>query len=188
MKDMNLYTRVTTVLAPFSGLNMINRSVLTNACVRGTEVHKLCDAVIEGFIIPEIPEIPDDWRAYLNSFLLFEQGKKFMRKPPRLFCDKYMITGEIDGLYKDGGEIVLFDLKTPLRESKTWCLQLSAYWHLCKVNDIKIDRIIAVKLDKNGKPPKIFDYKIDFEAYVECLNVYNRFFKNKETYEELDLL
>ncbi|MDP4120530.1 MAG: hypothetical protein Q8876_05690 [Bacillota bacterium] len=182
---MSLYTRVTAALAPLSGLNMINPEVLANACARGTEIHKLCDAVIEGF---GTPEVHDDWRGYLNSFLLFEQGKKFMRKPPRLFCDKYMITGEIDGLYKDGDEIILFDLKTPLRESKTWCLQLSAYWHLCKVNDIKVEKIIAVKLDKNGKPPKIFEYKIDFEAYVECLNVYNRFFKNKGTYEELDLL
>lgn len=185
MKNIEDYTRVTSVLSPLSGLSAVNPQVLANACKRGVEIHKLCDAVIEGI---GTPEVCNDWRGYLNSFLLFEKGKKFLQKPSRLFCDKHMITGEVDGIYKDESQVVLFDIKTPLQEKKTWCLQLSAYWYLCSVNDIKIDRIIALKLDKNGKEPKIFEYKIDFQSYLECLNVYNKFFKNKETYEELDLL
>lgn len=180
------YKRVTETLAPFSGVKNIPISVLETAAIRGTAVHKYCDAIIEGF---EIEDINPDWKGYIDSFFHWESGKKFLSKPARLYCDEYMITGEIDGLYKQEDQIVLFDLKTPLKESNTWCLQLSAYAHLLSKSGINVNKICAVKLDKTGKEPKVFEYEIDFASYLECLKIYNKFFRNKKDDEEyLDYL
>jgi hypothetical protein len=183
------YLRVTEVLSPFSGLSKIPEEILKNACIRGTAIHEYADAVIDGLIDNILPENANpNWEGYYKSFLSWECGKKFLTKPGRLYSEDHFICGEVDGIYKDADEVVLFDLKTPLREGKTWNLQLSAYHHLCAVNGIKINRIIAVKLDKKGNYPEVFDYKIDFESYLECLNIYNKFFKDQKENLYLDYL
>jgi len=183
------YVRVTEVLSPFSGLSKIPAEILKNACIRGTAIHEYADAVIDGLIDNVLPDnCNPNWEGYYQSFLAWECRKKFLNKPGRLYCEDHLICGEIDGIYKNDDEVVLFDLKTPLREGKTWNLQLSAYHHLCAKNSIKIDRIVAVKLDKSGKFPSIFEYEIDFNSYIDCLNIYNKFFKTKKEDLHLDYL
>ena len=186
-RKMEDYIRVTEALSFLGGFYAIPADVLANACERGTAIHAYCDAEILGI---GIPKIRPDWLGYFDSFLHWHEGKQFLPKPDRLFCDTHGITGEIDGLYKDGDDIVLFDFKTPLRESKTWCLQLSAYAYLLSLIDIKVTKIMAVKLDKSGEQPKVYEYEFEFETYVECLNIYKRFFKKKkDDYDEsLDYL
>ncbi len=172
------YKRVTEVLYVFSGLSSIPYEILEKAKIRGTAIHSYCDAIIDAM---EVPNIEPEWQGYIDSFHKWETRKKFLTKPPRLYCDKYMICGEVDGLFKDGNDVVLFDFKTPAKESHTWQLQMSAYHYLCNVNGIKVDRIQIVKLDKMGNNPMILDYEIDFESYLDCLQVYNKYFYNKKS-------
>jgi hypothetical protein len=46
--DRDFYTRVTHVLYPFSGLDKIDPAVVAHAAQRGTKVHKICEAIIQG--------------------------------------------------------------------------------------------------------------------------------------------
>ncbi len=186
MENRNIsdYIRVTEVLYPFSGLDKINPDVLRNAANRGTRVHEICDAIIEevgvGYFEPEL----DGYIESFNKWL----PKEFIKKPDRFFCDELMLTGECDGIYKEGDDLVLFDLKTPMNESKSWMLQGSAYAYLCRKSGINIKRIEFVKLSKYGHDPKVFTYEENFELYLSCLQTYKYFYKNKNMDFELDYL
>lgn len=170
------YTRVTDVLYPLSGLSKIDPEVVQRAADRGTLVHKICDAIINDF--PYENQITDETQGYIESFLQY-LPRDFIEKPDRFYCDKHMITGECDAIYKDeDGKLVLVDFKTPAAESKTWMLQASAYSYLAKLNGFDIQKIEFVRLMKNGKSPKIHVYEENFDLYLKCLEVYRYFFKD----------
>lgn len=176
MQEFKTYDRVTSVLYPFSGLSKIDKSILKNACDRGTRVHEICDAIMEGIGFEY-----DQFGGYYDSFNLWA-NKDFLVKPDRFFCNDYKITGEIDGIYRDGKGLVLFDIKTPYREGKTWKLQASAYAYLARKHGYNITRVEVVKLNKEGKLPTVYTYKEDFKKFVCCLDVYREFFsKENET-------
>lgn len=166
------YLRVSTVLGYNSGLHKIDPYVLQKAAERGTKIHAICDALIDDM---GIDYIEPQFEGYIESFNKWRIGKKFINKIPRLYCDEYLITGELDQLYEDTEGLVLVDFKTPQSESKTWSLQGSAYAHLCKKNGYNIVRIEFIQLLKNGQIAKTFVYKENFEMFLKCLEVY-RFF------------
>lgn len=177
------YTRVTDVLYPFSGLSKIDPMILRNAANRGTKIHEICDAIVSGIGFIDDHTIT----GYIESFQKW-MPKNIIDKPARFFCSLHNITGECDGIYLDGQDMVLFDLKTPLRESKTWNLQGSAYSYLAKLAGYNIKRIEFIKLDKTGKEPKIYTYKEDFKKYLCCLEVYREFFEKEIGENPMDYL
>lgn len=177
---------MTEVLRPFSGLDKVDKYVLENAAVRGTKVHVICDAIMQGIGIPDVPE---ELKGYIESFETWACGKDFVKKPPRMYCDTLGITGEIDGIYQSPivegvlvrTESTLFDLKTPSRESKTWALQLSAYHYLARLNGHQIDKIESVRLRKDGKEAVVHNYDpaVCLPIFKCCLCAY-RFFNPKK--------
>ncbi len=185
MKDIERYTRVTEVLYPFSGLKNVPKEILDNACARGEQVHSICDALISCM---GIYEIPTHLEGYIESFKKWAMGMEFIQKPDRFFCEELMLTGEIDGLREENGSLVLFDLKTSAKESKTWSLQGSAYTYLSKKMGINIEKIEFIKLDKMGKSPQIFTYPYHFEDFRKCLDVYRMFFDKPNEENPLDHL
>lgn len=166
--------RVTEVLKPFSGLNAVDPYVLENAAVRGTKVHAICDAIAAGI---DTGKIPEELKGYVDSFEGWAEGKHFLKRPPRMYCNELQITGEIDGIYQSSGINSLFDLKTPSKESRTWALQLSAYHHLARLNGHVIDRIESVRLRKDGSRALTADYDpaTHFPIFLSCLNAYKYF-------------
>ena len=60
------YTRVTTVLYPFSGLDRLDEEIVRAAGIRGTKVHKICESIIQGF--GEI-DVDEETFGYIESFL-----------------------------------------------------------------------------------------------------------------------
>jgi len=170
-------TRVTTVLAPFSGLANIPLSVLNNAAERGTVVHRICEGYIMGYGV----SIPDQYKGYVDSFLQWYEGKDFLPNPGRLYDKVNMITGECDAIWDSDDGNHLVDFKTSVREGKTWPLQGVAYKNLLELNGISVDRIIFVKLDKNGLEPTVYeyDYEQHEETWARCLKVYRDFFDCK---------
>lgn len=181
---MNGYLRVTDILFPFSGLKNIDPVILQNAADRGTLVHEICTGIMENLGCFH-ENIDEKIIGYVNSFLTWSE-KDFIKRPDRFYCDKLMLTGECDGIYKDGDDLVLFDLKTSANESKTWRLQGSAYTYLAKECGIDIKRIEFIKLSKEGKPPKIYCYEYDFEMFMKCYDVYKYFFKPGNVENPLD--
>ncbi len=183
MNNIENYDRVTAILSPFSGIDMINPEVLNNAANRGTLVHSIIDCMIDGIgyenALNELSE-KYDAKGYIDSFLQWNEGKEFIEKPARWFCDQWMITGECDSLYKNETGLTLVDFKTPASEGKTWNLQASAYHYLgCKAA-LHITKIEFVRLKKNGKFPSIHTYEHNFDDYLKCLYVYRTFYKNRK--------
>jgi hypothetical protein len=181
MKDIRQYIRVSEVLHHFAGLHSIPLDILRRASERGTLVHENCDAMIMGlgttFASPQIV-------GYIVSFGQWAKNKKFIEKPQRFFCDELMLTGECDGIYIENDSLILIDIKTPRKESKTWRLQLSAYAYLARKAGYDIKRIEAIKLSKEGKPPKIYPYEEDFNMFMKCFEIYKFFFKELHPDEE----
>lgn len=169
------YTRVTTVLYPLSGLHLIPQFILKAAAKRGEIVHSICSSIVEDMGYPEYEE---KYSGYIESFKKWNDGKKHIDKPPRLYCDTYLITGEPDNIYEEDGKLILVDWKTPKNESKTWISQGSAYSYLCKQAGYKIDRIEFVKLSFTGDFPTVFTYEERFDKFLINLEVYNEYFKD----------
>jgi len=181
--DRSHYLRVTTILYPFSGLKGIDPSVLASAAERGTKVHEIIDAFEEGIGLFEL-ELA--LKGYFESYTKWATGKKFLKKPERFYCDVLKITGEIDAMYKDGKDLVIVDYKTPVRESKTWAMQATAYSYLAKQSGYDIKRVEFVKLDKTSKEPKIYVYEEDMDTFKKVLDCYKYFFKEKNEENILD--
>lgn len=185
MKNLKDYIRVTEVLYPFSGLKSVPPAILKNARDRGSKVHEICDALIEQIKIEGVFSIDDSISGYINSFNYYLQDKIFLEKPERFYCEKYMITGECDAIYQEKDGLVLVDIKTPLKEGKTWQLQVSAYAYLAEKYGYKINRIEVVQLCKKGEKPNVFVYEYNIDMFLKCLEVYRKFFNNV-TDEEQD--
>lgn len=182
MKD---YTRVTTVLEPFSGLKHIDPEILKKAGERGTAVHSICDAIISDMGSP----IHDErLSGYIESFKSWKGDKKFLDKPERFYCDDLMLTGECDAIYEENGKHILVDFKTSVKENQTWGLQGSAYFYLANKAGYNIHRIEFVKLCKQGGEATIFLYEQNFKLFRACLDVYRHFFKDKKEENVLDYL
>lgn len=179
------YLRVSQILSPFSGLGNISKEVLDNAAERGTRVHAACDAIVEG---SDFDDYEDTDVGYINSFKTWAKDKSFLKKPGRLYCDQLKITGEIDLLYEGPNGIVLVDLKTPARPSKTWPMQGTAYVYLLIKGGFNISEIEFVRLKKDGKPPTSYIYEEDLEGFMECYNIYHRFFYNQKFACESDFI
>jgi hypothetical protein len=183
-KNINDYIRVTEVLYPLSGLNTIDSQILKNAADRGTKVHEIIEAMEHNLGVAPISE---EISGYIESYKKW-LPKTFIDKPDRFYCDIYGITGECDAIYEDEGGLVLVDYKTPKNESKTWCLQGSAYAYLARQAGYMIERVEFVKLSKEGKDPKVFTYLEDFNTFVKCLDVFKYFFKKRVEESVLDYL
>lgn len=172
------YDRVTEVLSMFNDFSMVHPEVLEKAQIRGTEVHKQCDDVMLSY----------NWQhdsmyaGYIESFAKWAKGKMFPfaeKKIARFYDEELFISGEIDGIYETEQGLVLIDIKTSAAPSKTWRLQTSAYSYMCKKHGYDIQRIEVLKLDKEGKLPKVYIYQENMDMFRKVLDVY-RFFKQKD--------
>ena len=210
MKDITKFDRVSAVLAPFSGLHKIDPNVLALAAARGSCVHKLIDAHIGGFGLHTIDSLVSNYcedlfpgegieeliekekekvRLMFQSFEKWAEGKQFIPKPDRFFCDKLMITGELDQIWKDVHDRhVLIDFKTSYNESKTWLLQGSAYCYLAELNGYTIDYIEFVQLSKTGGVPRCYHYQKEFPMFKAHLDVYRYSYKDGKFPDLLDFL
>lgn len=175
------FTRITSILSPFSGLSNVNPDVLRNAADRGTRTHTACDCLVAGVG----DWFDDDILGYVESFRKWYVGKEFIEKPSRMYCEDLMITGELDLIYIEDDELVLVDLKTSSNPSKTWLLQGTAYSYLAKKNGFKdgFKRIEFVKLLKDGKEAKVFTYEEDFDLFMKVFDTYKYFYAKKEREE-----
>jgi hypothetical protein len=180
------YIRVTDVLFPFSGLKGIDKTILKKAGERGQKVHELCTSFVQGLGVFDIPK---ECAPYFESFKDWDNANSLAQFPGRLYCDKYGITGEIDGVYfcPERKKYILFDWKTSAKESKTWKLQGSAYAYLLRQSgQFDVGGIEFVKLSKTGGKPEVFKYEEDFGTFLKCLDLYHYFFKEKvDEYEYL---
>lgn len=181
------YDRITEVLSPFSGIEFVPKNLLDKASMRGTNVHKTIEAHLSGW---DISIFEDEVEPYYKSFLEFWESsnhlfKSFeLVKEKRLYCDKLMITGQIDLIVVVAEKTYLLDWKTSANFSKSWYLQGAAYKYLCQINGYPdVDDCLFVKLKKDGKKPTLYksdDHKSHINLFQNCLDIY-RYFDMKKT-------
>ena len=93
------YTRVTDALYPFSGLQKVDPFMLKNAAERGTKVHEACSAIINDMGVIDLDQ---KLFGYIKSFQMWrDKEHREIMMAERWYCDKYMLTGECDFLYKE---------------------------------------------------------------------------------------
>ena len=172
-----MYSRVTHILSPYVDFSMVPEHVLSRATERGSKVHSICAAILQGLWIPKIePEL----EGYIASFQAWkDQFVEEVLSVEEEFVDKtYGFKGHPDMIVKAYGEIILVDLKTPLALQKSWQLQLSAYLHLARKNGYKVTRAGSLRLVQNGEIPKMqwyLDSAQDFNVFLGLLNGHNYF-------------
>lgn len=171
------YLRVTEILSPFSGLSNVPEHILENAKERGTAVHQAISAIENGI---GQDGHNDSIAGYLSSYNQWACGKVFMQVPDRFYDDSLMITGEIDAMYETEDGIIIVDYKTPMKESKTWPLQATAYSYLARQNGYYVLGVQFVKLDASGKEPIIYEYKENMDLFLSILETYRYFYGKKE--------
>ena len=171
----DLHDRITSVLAPFSGMDKIPAEILKKAADRGTWVHEQIKNIEQGW--PTDTDHPE-WNGYLESYRKWAVGRVFIKTPDRFYDDSLMITGECDAIEIINGELFLVDYKTSAKEGSTWKYQGAAYEYLARRKGYDIKGITFQKLDKDGKCPHTYVYTgTSFKRFERLLETYREFFR-----------
>ena len=130
--------RVTEIIAPYNNFSQVRPDRLEDAALRGTAVHEYLHCYALGLWSP----IPAEFAGYCESGMRWlDQNLKTVISAEQEYSDPVLgFYGHPDLLMEDqlgailvGGtwaHNLLIDYKTPVTESKSWALQLSAYHHL----------------------------------------------------------
>lgn len=175
-----LYTRVSNIISPFTGIEFVPDFVLEPACTRGTSVHLLIEGILQGFEV-DVPEALEGyiaaWRSWADSMgLPFLAAYKTIEK--RLYCDELGITGQVD-LILDNYHA--YDWKTSSKESISWKLQGAAYQYLIEkeYGDKASMTFVHLKPDGTYSEYRYHNQKEHFEVFKKCLELYRYFDMDK---------
>lgn len=164
------YTRVSEIIGWYKSLllGQIDQEVLNKKRDIGSEVHEAIDGYYTGAFVP----LGERSQPYFESFKKWAQASsyKIHCQEERFYCDELLITGAVDMIADDDGKAVLIDFKTSLTaDKKGWVIQGAFYDYL---SPMKIDRIEFIKLDKEGKIPKVITYQPSPELWEQALQSY----------------
>lgn len=126
----------------------IPSDALLKAGERGTKVHEYCTSYLTGLWTPEVDE---ECIPYVKAFIKWGETniRTTIHTSTRLYDDKRRFTGEFDLIAElSDKQVALIDIKTSIKESRSWAIQLAAYKHLCEMNGYKIDAVYNVHLLK----------------------------------------
>lgn len=174
-----LFTRVTTIANLFSDFSSIDKDVLEAAALRGSNVHKLCAAYAQGFLVSECPEV---YQGYLDSFSQWANDNidSIILCEHRRFCRRYMITGEVDFVAKMKGEdtLTLIDIKTSTARYPSWDVQMGGYHYLLNetLPEMPIEKALLIRLKKDGAKPivnRVTDLDAAEDVFFHALECYN---------------
>jgi len=162
------YPRVTEVISPFLEFP-VSSNTLDLACERGKLIHKYCVAELENLFVPEYGEL----EGYINSFRSL-LPVKLLKAEFEVKHEQFGYIGHPDMVVEWKGEKWLWDLKTSEVANKAWIMQLSAYYYAL-LNELKPDKIAAVRLRKDGKPAIVDTIPSEelpkaFQAFLNFLN------------------
>lgn len=169
------FVRISNILSCFSDFSGIDEYVLENKKNLGIRVHEAINEHIDTYSI--FVDLQEQDRGYFESWKSWYENDNFsginreiVHNEVRLYDDKRMITGKIDGIWKKDGALYLIDWKTSASENKlTWPLQAALYLQLIRKNKLCecSNTVYFIKLDKNGAEPKECCYEItDFHFKV----------------------
>lgn len=170
---------VTQILSPFSDFRMIRPDVLEAACLKGSQVHAIIASILKGLWVATIPP---ECVPYIDSFNLWLPVVEEVVMVEETLIDKaHGYKGTPDAILRIKGDegFTLCDWKSPVIESKSWQLQISAYRALAMQNGYLIHRTGALQLSPKGKVAKFREYSgtivHDHSLFLNALAVYRYF-------------
>jgi len=174
---------VTEILSPWTNFNHVHPEVLEKACLRGSITHSYIEKIIKKELDSEmvLMMIQEDYRGYVESFLKwYELVGEIIFCEDELICRTNRFKGHPDLVCRSrNGKLWLIDFKTARAHSKSWKLQLRAYSYLVEVTlDESPDIVATLRLDTDGKHPKLDQYKqnySDLAIFLSALNVWRYF-------------
>lgn len=172
---------VTQALSPYSDFSRVPPATLEAACERGSQVHAIIASILKGLWVPEIPE---SCHPYIDSFNLWLPVVEEVVMVEETLIDKaHGYKGTPDAILRIKGDegYTLVDWKSPVVESKSWRLQISAYRALAMQNGYLIHRTGALQLSPKGKAAKFREYSgtivHDYSLFLNALSIYKYFHK-----------
>jgi hypothetical protein len=174
---------VTQVIAPFTDYSRIPPHILAQASERGSRVHGICAARVQGLWHPPVG---DDLAGYIRSFDAWALVVADLVLAEAELVDAALgYAGHPDLILRVHGDegLSLVDLKTPVALHWVWRAQLAAYRNLAEVNGHQISRVFSLRLAKDGGQAKLDEYtgttRADFAGFIAALNAY-RYFKGEK--------
>ena len=188
------YTHITDISGAFAGYGNIPKSILQNAADRGIQVHEIIrDTILNIPIDAERFKYMDkkmngdmkeiNLQGYLISFWSFWRTLDDSPAifPERMYEHNAKLTGEVDLITTVNSERILIDWKCTASPSASWDIQGNGYaWMYEALFEQVIDKILFVRLDKDGKDPEIIEIKHDLELFEKAFEFYERFFKGQK--------
>lgn len=203
MKDLDIermkYPRVSDIISKQNEAELrgIPLETLANASIRGIKIHAYCNTYLKGLFLSEIEE---EYVPYVEAFNEWAETnvQETLRTSVRLYDDHKRFSGEYDAIVRlKDNSVALIDIKTSLKESRTWPVQLAAYKHLCELNgyggidtvyNIHLKKIKPGEYDKSGEekvmisPPRVKAVAIEhknltpfWEIFTSALTCYDYF-------------
>ncbi len=179
------HPRVSDILSPYSsiGLAHVPKDILEHAAKRGTAIHTYATAYARGDFVPTINE---EYEPYFNSFVKWydENVEKLIFSETRLYHEQLKYCGKPDLVVnlKGSKDNILIDIKTSASIYQTYPVQLAAYMDLLNVNNLHCQRGIILKLKKEGKIARDYDYgdcNPYYRIFLFSLELYNHFLRPK---------
>lgn len=177
--------RVSEILNPYSsiGLAYVPKDILEHAATRGTIIHTYATAYARGDFVPSIDE---EYKPYFNSFVKWydENVEKLIFSETRLYHEGLQYCGKPDLVVnlKGSKDNTLVDIKTSASIYETHPVQLAAYMDLLNVNNLHCQKGIILKLNKEGKIARVYDFEdcnSYYKIFLYALELYNYFLKPK---------
>ena len=158
--------------ANYLGFNRQNvESVLTDYADRGTLVHSLISAYLNGSLIIYI----DDGKIPISMILqFFKVFKEWYKKHDieMIFSEKSfssdLFGGTIDFYGKIDGQYTLLDFKTAKKIRLSMFLQLALYCILLEEKNYKIDRVGILLVNPDNKDEKYLSRE-EMEPYIQFM-------------------
>lgn len=157
------YTRVSEFCARYEDFGTVDPAYLQHRADVGTNVHQAIDNTVACMPIA----LKDEELGYYESwFQWYEKTNcSITQTESRMYCDKFMLTGAIDGIiqFPNSEEKIIVDWKTSSsKNDDVWALKGTFYHYLVqqsKLCDVA-DKVLYVQLDRNGGMPTVHEYEI----------------------------
>ncbi len=198
-----VYTRISAISSAYAGYGSIPKAILDKAACRGSQVHRLIQSHTNNIVIgdDEMMFMGTSLAGYFASFLQFWQGysdnegewegfhdSKILLQEERIDDDELMITGEPDLVVERNGKLILIDWKATAAVGKHWQIQAEGYSYLLgMIKDIPVEKILFVRLQKEGSVPEVVEYHPDWEqVFLPAYRLYKMFMENNKINLEME--
>lgn len=192
--ELNYIPKIDAPVTRKDLFQLINSDVLENKSKIGVNVHTAIHKDYEGFM-PVLSsekglgyfESYEKWaEAYVPEYVWMEQ---------RLYCDKLMLTGQIDALAKfaDQDQAMIIDFKTSAKVSlETWTYQAHYYYYLMTQNTFQVAptmRFINLRRNsttKKGVKANVVDIPFSSDTMEICVRYAHRYWEDRKMAFDVD--